>query len=405
MKSELDLKSIVAIAKSHTANYDQIDFRELLREVTDYLKIAGIALPKSGNVFIKPNIVTGDTARASITTDPHFIFELIRMLRDNGASNVFVGDSSAAFLKSYDTFRTSGMAAAIKEGGGTFINIDDPLERIIIPIPNSDILKSISVPRKAFEAECLINFAKIKTHRIGSFTCCVKNYVGFIDQETRLLNHQTRLPKLVAELHRVMPETICFGDGIIAGEGEGPDLSDPRFLGVLIGSNDPVALDVIGAQILGINRNELVFPWISYFEGVGEIDPSNIQLIGTQPQEIAISVDKPNVVLYSRFPCNIVLGGMCEGCFAWFIGPALFWKRDGVWDKITKNVGRPTVMLGFNAVDINFEEHLKKGPYFVIGDCTPLKFQEDPRTVFIPGCCPGPLIPEMILKSCKVIEE
>jgi hypothetical protein len=73
-----------------------------------------------------------------------------------------------------------------------------------------------------------------------------------------------------------------------------------------------------------------------------------------------------------------------------------------VWDKITKNVGRPTVMLGFNAVDRNFEKHLKEGPYFVVGDCTPPSFQQDSRTTFIPGCCPGPRIPDEILKACKV---
>jgi hypothetical protein len=93
---------------------------------------------------------------------------------------------------------------------------------------------------------------------------------------------------------------------------------------------------------------------------------------------------------------------MCEGCFAWFIGPALFWFRDGVWELIKKNVGTPTIMLGFNAVDRNFEKHLDKGPYFVIGDCTPLDFQKDPRTIFIPGCCPGPAIPNTILKTCKI---
>jgi hypothetical protein len=233
----------------------------------------------------------------------------------------------------------------------------------------------------------------------------VKNWVGLIDQQTRLDHHQSRLPKLVAELHRLLPEDICFGDGVIVGEGDGPDLCRPRYLGALLASNDPVALDVIGAELLGMHRHDLVFPWTAYFEGVGEIDPNRIRLLGAHPQEIAIQIEKPLEVMYHRFPCNIVLGGMCEGCFAWFMGPALFWERDGIWEKINANVGRPTMMLGFNAVDRNFEKHLSEGPYFVIGDCTPTRFQQDPRVVFIPGCCPGPRIPEIILKTCKVTSE
>jgi uncharacterized protein (DUF362 family) len=395
-------ESVVAVLKANTAEYDQVDFRNLLEQTLAALNSRGILLPKSGTVFIKPNMVIPALATESITTDVHFISELIKMLLENGVSQVFVGDSPASFIKSETAYKATGLDDAVMNAGGVLVNIDDPDDRISIPLPDSNILESISVPRKAYEADCIINFGKLKTHRVGAFTCCVKNYVGFIDQDTRLANHQTRLPKLVAELHRAMPETLCFGDGIIVGEGDGPDISKPRFLGVLVASNDPVALDVIGAQLLKVNVNELVFPFTAYMDGVGEIDTHNIVLIGTRPEEIAITVEKPNEVLYNRFPCNIVLGGLCPGCFAWFMGPALFWQRDGVWDKITKNVGRPTVMLGFNAVDRNFEKHLKEGPYFVIGDCTPPGFQQDFRAIFISGCCPGPKIPDEILKACKV---
>ena len=405
IKKNVRNESVVAVMRTATAEYCKVDFRNLLERAVEALESAGINLPKSGVVFIKPNLVIPDTATQSISTDPHFISVLIEMLLKNGVSKVFVGDSSASFIKSEDAYQVTGLDEAVSKAGGVLVNIDDPAERISISLPDSDILESISVPRKAYEADCIINFGKIKTHRVGAFTCCVKNYVGFIDQTTRLAHHQTRMPKLVAELHRAMPETLCFGDGIIVGEGDGPDISKPRFLGVLVASNDPVALDVIGAQLLGINVNELVFPFTAYMDGVGEIDTHNIKLIGTRPEEISIAVEKPNEVLYGRFPCNIVLGGLCEGCFAWFMGPALFWQRDGVWDKITKNVGRATFMMGFNAVDRNFEKHLKEGPYFVIGDCTPHSFQQDPRTIFIPGCCPGPVIPETILKVCKVTPE
>jgi uncharacterized protein (DUF362 family) len=405
IKKNIRKESVVAVMRTATAEYSKVDFRNLLEQSVAALKSAGIAFPKSGTVFIKPNMVIPDTAIQSITTDPHFISVLIEMLLKNGVSKVFVGDSSASFIKSEDTYKATGLDDAVSKAGGVLVNIDDPADRISISLPDSDILESISVPRKAYEADCIINFGKLKTHRIGAFTCCVKNYIGFIDQTTRLANHQTRLPKLVAELHRAMPETLCFGDGIIVGEGDGPDISKPRFLGVLVASNDPVALDVIGAQLLGINVNELVFPFTAYMDGVGEIDTHNIKLLGTRPEEISITIEKPNEVLYNRFPCNIVLGGMCEGCLAWFIGPALFWQRDGIWDKISQNVGKPTIMMGFNAVDRNFEKHLKEGPYFVIGDCTPQSFQQDPRTIYIPGCCPGPDIIQTILKVCKVTTE
>lgn len=395
-------RSLVFLKKSQSAVYNQVDFKNLLENILIDFRQNNIQIPDYGNVFIKPNVVTGDSSISSITTDPHFIQHLIKLLYEYGVSNVYVGDSSASFLSSENTFRTSGLMDAVKSAGGIYVNIDDASERVMIPLEGSDILSQISVPKKAVEADFLINFSKIKTHRVGSFTCCVKNYVGYIDQRTRLENHQTRLPMLVAQLHKAMPSLLCFGDGVIVGEGDGPDLSNPRFLGVLLGSTDPVALDVIGAQLLGISHNELIFPWTAHSEGVGEIDPTRITVIGENPLDLSINIKRPNSILYNRFPCNFALGGVCDGCFAWIMGPALYWNRDGIWKKMVKNVGTPTLMLGFNAVDRNFEKHLKEGPYFVIGDCTPKEFQDHPETIFIPGCCPGPLIPKTILNYCHL---
>jgi uncharacterized protein (DUF362 family) len=400
------MESVVAVAKSAGTEYDKVDFKGLLIQAIEHLKGIGIPFPRSGTVFLKPNVVIGSNACEGITTDPHFISALIELLKENGVRTVFVGDSPASYLKSRDTFHMTGMDRAVREAGGIIVDIDDPKERVTVPLPDSDILESLTVPRQALEADCLINFGKLKTHRIGSFTCCVKNWVGFIDQEVRLQNHQTRLPKLISELHQVLPEDLCYGDGIIVGEGDGPDICQPRFLGVLLASNDPVALDVIGAQMLGIDQHELIFPWTAHLDGVGEIDRARIKIISPIPEkEISISVKKPLEVLYNRFPCHIVLGGLCEGCFAWFMGPALFWVRDGIWELINKNAGTPTVMLGHNAVDRNFEKHLDEGPYFVVGDCTPVDFQKDPRNIFIPGCCPGPAIPSTILKTCGITPE
>ncbi len=396
---------VVSIVRSRMSVYEQVDFKDMVKRSLEDLEAEGIEMPSSGRVFIKPNVVIGVPASESITTEPRFVAGLIDHLKERGVNTVYVGDSSAGYLRSEETFSATGMADAILEGGGEVVDIDLASERVELELPDSDILKGLTVPRKALESDFLINFGKLKTHRIGnSMTCCVKNWVGFIAQDIRLKYHQTRFPKLVSELHRAMPANLSFGDAVMIGEGDGPDLTKPRFLGIILGSNDPVALDAIGAELLSIHKSDLLFPWTAYLDGVGEIMREKIKVIGPEVREIAIQAQKPVEVLYNRFPCNIVLGGMCDGCFAWFMGPALFWERDGVWEKIRQKCGKPTFMMGFNAEDIHFEKHLEEGPYFVIGDCTPAKFREDPRTVSVEGCCPGPAIPEIVLKTCGIDE-
>ena len=127
--------------------------------------------------------------------------------------------------------------------------------------------------------------------------------------------HQGQLPKLVSEIHKIIPESLCFTDGIVVGEADGPDLSAPRFLGVLTASNDPVANDSICSELLSIDKNELIFPWTAYLDGHGEILRNNITLIGPDIQDIAIKIEKPVEVMYNRFPCNLIIGGMCPAMF------------------------------------------------------------------------------------------
>jgi uncharacterized protein (DUF362 family) len=398
-------ESIVSIVQAETSVYDDIDFSQMLQHSTANLEAAGIQIPSGGTVFIKPNVVAGLPARQSITTEPRLVAALISLLKQRGVRKIYVGDSSAGYCSSKQNFESTGMAAAVTAAGAELVNIDAESETTLLELPHSDMLQHVRVARKALEADCLINFGKLKTHRIGnSLTCTVKNWVGFLPQDIRLKYHQTRLPKLIAELHRALPAHLSFADAIIVGEADGPDLSKPRYLGVLLSAKDPVALDSIAAELVGINRSDLLFAWTAYLDGIGEIKRNHIKVIGPDIRDLAIQVEKPVPVLYNRFPCNIVLGGMCDGCFAWFMGPALFWERDAVWQKINENCGRPTFMMGFNAQDFKFEEHLKQGPYFVIGDCTPEKYRDDPRTVYIAGCCPGPAIPELILKHCGITE-
>ena len=212
--------SIVSIVKSRTLTYDEVDFNGMVVEAVKNIEDAGVPIPSSGTVFIKPNLLLSATARESITTEPRFLVALIRLLKNRGISTVYVGDSSASFAGSNEALKFTGMGDAVREAGGVIVNIDDPVERTMVPLPESDIVHQISLPEKALDADCLINFAKLKTHRLGAMTATVKNWVGMIEQSTRLKFHQSRLPKLVSEIHSVLPEQLCFTDAVVVGEGE-----------------------------------------------------------------------------------------------------------------------------------------------------------------------------------------
>jgi len=80
-RQEGQTESVVAVAKSSSAEYDKVNFRDMLVQVVEHLKEASIPFPRSGTVFIKPNVVIGASASEGITTDPHFISALIGLLK------------------------------------------------------------------------------------------------------------------------------------------------------------------------------------------------------------------------------------------------------------------------------------------------------------------------------------
>lgn len=66
-------------------------------------------------------------------------------------------------------------------------------------------------------------------------------------------------------------------DGVIGGEGNGPLLPDPKKVGLLIGGDNFLAVDLIATKIMGFNPLKL--KKLSYLVKKGEIGPSHMEEI------------------------------------------------------------------------------------------------------------------------------
>jgi hypothetical protein len=50
---------------------------------------------------------------------------------------------------------------------------------------------------------------------------------------------------------------FCVVDGIIAGEGMGPIYADPKACGVILAGSNPVAVDIVGAELMGFDHQRI----------------------------------------------------------------------------------------------------------------------------------------------------
>lgn len=387
----------VSVSKIKGFPYDN---KSVLAAVRDALSAwGGISyfIKQGQKVFIKPNAVTNVGAQHGVTTEPAIIAAIVQLAYEAGAEQVVVGDSSVNWSNSYEVMRDLGIVKEVTKYGGRVVNLDDE-QLVVIDIPKGEAIRQIQVPRPLVEADVIVDVPKAKVHMIDGITCCIKNWVGVIPQRFRLSYHQMpRLIQVVADLFSVLRPTLCVVDALVIGEGEGPLNVEPRFVGAIVAGDDPVATDVVVAELMGITTNELWFPWAAFLAGIGEIDRRRIELYGIPLESLKIQAQRPIPALFNRFPCNVVAGGVCWGCLTWFIGTAVSWERDGTWVKIQQRLGKPTFVLGFKAQDPAMDEHLASGPYFVVGDCALVSYKKESADIIeIPGCPPGPTLVEAV---------
>ncbi len=351
-------------------------------------------LTPGDTLLIKPNLVTPRTAEEGVTTDPEIIVTLAEIALEAGASRVFIGDSSSQGCNAAEILSNLGLSERVDAGKVELVDFNEEPRREI-ELKHNHWLKTIRVPEVVTKVNRIWNVPKAKTHYVDKLTCAVKNYVGFIPVEKRLSYHQTGLSHLVASLHKEIKSDLNIVDAIYVGEGEGPNLVEPRKLDVLLVGDDPVAIDSVVGEIFGFDFRELEFAMNAYNLGVGEIELSKIDISGIDLDTVKFQIKRSCIGIIGRYkPVNLIIGGACMGCLTWVKGELEGWFQNGTMDKLMEKDVNLTIMMGFNAVDERFAEHLEEGAYMVIGDCTPEKYHTHSKVIFVPGCCPGINIPQ-----------
>jgi ferredoxin len=112
-------------------------------------------------------------------------------------------------------------------------------------------------------ADRIINIAKLKSHEMMTMTCAVKNLFGAVVGTGKAAWHlkagadRGMFARMLLEIYLLRRPDLNIVDAITAMEGNGPGSGDPRQVGLLLGGINPVAVDVIAAEIAGIPKKLL----------------------------------------------------------------------------------------------------------------------------------------------------
>jgi uncharacterized Fe-S center protein len=159
--------------------------------------------------------------------------------------------------------------------------------------PEGRAFKRFSLARRVVDADVLISLPKFKTHGLTLFTGGVKNLFGCLPGLQKAEMH-LRAPKseafsqMLVDLLVAVRPGLTIMDAIVGMEGNGPSNGAPRKIGAVLASTDPVAVDCVACQIVGVAPMDVATTRLATAQGKGEGDPRHIEVAGDRIERMRI---------------------------------------------------------------------------------------------------------------------
>jgi len=230
-------------------------------------------------VLLKPNMLSGKPPEAAVTTHPAVLRAVIELVQEAGGS-VLVGDSPGiGSLRS--VARRTGLLAVVEATGAELAEFSEVRE-----VSAGGVFKRFEVAVPYLDADRVINLPKLKTHEMMTLTCGVKNLFGVVVGAAKPAWHlqagddRELFARMLLELYQVRPPDLTIVDAIVGMEGDGPGSGDPCQVGLLLAGDNPVAVDLIAAEIVGIPKKLLFVERQAERLGLAGADRATIALAG-----------------------------------------------------------------------------------------------------------------------------
>jgi len=235
---------------------------------------ANDALSTDRPVLIKPNYINDRHPSTGITTDARVIEGVIMYLRQQGVEEIIVGEG-CGHSDTFRAFRVAGVDALGEKWHVKLVDLnkDDFVE---VSLPDPLALKRVKIAQTALES-VIISVPKLKIHGGAGVTLGLKNMMGAMTPKGSM--HDGSLSKNIADLASVVKPSVTVIDGIIAGEGH-ETRGKPVKMDLVIAGTDPVAVDAVGAAVMGVSPETVKHLRHAEEKGLGTCDLNQIEVVG-----------------------------------------------------------------------------------------------------------------------------
>lgn len=261
-------------------SYDQAVVDDAVRRGFELLGGAGRFVTPGERVLLKPNLLVASPPDAAVTTHPALFAAVARELQEAGAQLTY-GDSPG-FGKPASAARRAGIAEVAERLG---VGLADFIDGRLVSAPEGRLIKQWYIANGVLEADALVSLPKLKTHALTRMTGSVKNLFGCVPGVRKGEFHarmpdEERFCQMLVDLAAFLSPRLHVMDAVVAMEGNGPRGGDPRQVGALLLSTDPVALDGTACRLINLDP-ELVGTVIAGEEaGLGVWREEAIEVVG-----------------------------------------------------------------------------------------------------------------------------
>jgi uncharacterized protein (DUF362 family) len=257
--------------------YDAERIRGIVRDALDTLD-----LHPTGRTLVKPNGVAAGEFFPHAHTRAEFMEGVLRGLRDRAKdmTELAIGERSGITVPTRMVFREAGFYPMVDRVGGVEVYHFDETSQVKVDLAHEGRLRdSMYTPSPIAEADFFVNCPKFKAHPWTTVTFAMKNYIGIQDDRHRMLEHDHRLDRKVADLQYIVQPQLIAIDAITAGEGR--MLTPMPFdLGMVVLGGNQLAVDTVCCHIIGIDPMDVPHLRIAAERGFGPINLDEIKIEG-----------------------------------------------------------------------------------------------------------------------------
>lgn len=363
---------------------------DIKRRTRKALKLVGgidRVITRGDKVFFKPNLVDGAPFETGEIVQLEVMEVLVEEAFRAGASEVLIGETPTWRRKTKSIELYEQMA---KRLNATFLDLSK-YPFVEVEVKNPVLFNKVRLSKILDDCDVFIDVPTLKTHVQAGVTLSIKNMFGLIPgrpgtEDKGLYHRLDRIEEVIVDLYQARRADLIVVDGTYSTFHIGPrpieDFKETFKLDLTVAGFDPVAVDTVGAKILGIDPEAIRYLRWGEEKGLGTGNLDNIEILGTPIEEAYVrqAVDTVEFANARMNNVKILNHGACTGCLKY---AAQIRRGEAILSD------KAVFVMGPNANANNLRKGTDRDEKIVLcGHCAAPTFYNELQGDFIPGCPP-----------------